>query len=286
MAKDAGPKKATRRPAAAEPEEHENLERWLLTYADMITLLVAFFIMMYSMSVLNIKKFEAAAISIRSGFGGHTTGGKGRYFTPEKSWLLVGDNIAELTYAPIMQEHQGEAKKRSTSITKRGTDLLRYVNTQLAFLKMDSIIQPVLDIKSEIGTRLCVVLSDKVFFEPGETSLSPEAIKIATHIGNSLTNSQMSILVEGYASHQPVETGNIDSWQISLERARQTAKCLVDNSEINPRRLVLMGYGKFKTAASTKKLAMTEDGEWKMLDDAQADKTLSNDRVVISVLIK
>ncbi len=53
---------------------HPGLERWLLTYADMITLLMAFFIMMYSMSVLNLAKFRQAAISIRSGFGGMMKG--------------------------------------------------------------------------------------------------------------------------------------------------------------------------------------------------------------------
>lgn len=51
-------------------EEHENLERWLLTYADMITLLTAFFILLYSMSVLNIAKFQKLAVSVRSGFNG------------------------------------------------------------------------------------------------------------------------------------------------------------------------------------------------------------------------
>ena len=52
--------------------EHENHERWLLTYADMITLLVAFFMMLYAMSVSNKAKFEELALSVRSGFGGNT----------------------------------------------------------------------------------------------------------------------------------------------------------------------------------------------------------------------
>ncbi|HEX2950478.1 MAG TPA: flagellar motor protein MotB, partial [Armatimonadota bacterium] len=56
-------------------EGHENSERWLLTYSDMITLLMAFFIMMYSMSVLNLTKFQQVAIAIRSGFGGVVKGG-------------------------------------------------------------------------------------------------------------------------------------------------------------------------------------------------------------------
>ncbi len=55
--------------------EHENAERWLLTYADMITLLVAFFIMLYAMSVMNQAKFQQLAISVRSGFGTSVTGG-------------------------------------------------------------------------------------------------------------------------------------------------------------------------------------------------------------------
>src|SRR5579875_957604 len=55
--------------------EHENAERWLLTYADMMTLLVAFFIMLYAMSVINKQKFQQLAVSVRSGFGGALTNG-------------------------------------------------------------------------------------------------------------------------------------------------------------------------------------------------------------------
>ena len=62
-------------------EEHENGERWLLTYADMITLLVAFFIMLYSMSVMNQAKFQQLAISVRSGFGQTVVGGAPTVFS-------------------------------------------------------------------------------------------------------------------------------------------------------------------------------------------------------------
>ncbi len=54
--------------------EHENEERWLVTYADMITLLMAFFIMMYAMSIVNLGKFNELAVSVRSGFGGTSPG--------------------------------------------------------------------------------------------------------------------------------------------------------------------------------------------------------------------
>src|SRR5258708_7996867 len=56
-------------------EGHANHERWLLTYADMITLLTAFFLMLYSMSVMSKGKFTALATSVRSGFGGAVDSG-------------------------------------------------------------------------------------------------------------------------------------------------------------------------------------------------------------------
>src|SRR5689334_24666079 len=58
-------------------ETHNNSERWLLTYADMITLLTAFFLMLYSMSVMSKGKFQQVALSVRSGFGGVLAGGTG-----------------------------------------------------------------------------------------------------------------------------------------------------------------------------------------------------------------
>ena len=64
-----------KRGRGAEALESAGMMRWLLTYADMITLLVAFFIMLYAMSVMNQQKFQQLAISVRSGFGGSVTTG-------------------------------------------------------------------------------------------------------------------------------------------------------------------------------------------------------------------
>ena len=81
-----------RRRKGGHAEGHGNSERWLLTYADMITLLTAFFILMYSMSVMNLTKFQQVAIAIRSGFGGQLQGG-GSVLNPAPGMMNAKPNV-------------------------------------------------------------------------------------------------------------------------------------------------------------------------------------------------
>lgn len=92
------------RKGKAREEEHENIERWLITYADMITLLMAFFIMMYAMSVVNKGKFAALAVSVRTGFGGPIAGALPEFLqiieaSASKPGMLPPDDYELLTAA-------------------------------------------------------------------------------------------------------------------------------------------------------------------------------------------
>jgi len=266
-----------------EAEEHENAERWLLSYADMMTLLVAFFIMMYSMSVLNIKKFSQVAISIRSGFGGETTGGKGKVISG-RNWTIIGTDIPSA--ASSSGEGGKKTGKQSVEEMIRDQAFLEHLKSQIAYLKLDRTIQPILDIEPNEGNRYSIILSDQIVFEPGNASVSDENVRLIQHVGGFLTNAPMKIVVEGFSGHFQGNSEFRDSWQLSLERARKVADCLISKSDINPRRITIMGYGEWKTASRARKLGMTATGEWKPAENVSAGINNSNDRVTLSVLVK
>ncbi|OGV68558.1 MAG: hypothetical protein A2283_20085 [Lentisphaerae bacterium RIFOXYA12_FULL_48_11] len=276
---------AEKKPRKQEHEEEppENAERWLLSYADMMTLLVAFFIMMYSMSALNLKKFSAVAIAIRSGFGGETTGGKGKVIAG-RNWAIVGSDVP----SAASSSGEGGKKKGKQAVEEIIHDqaFLEHLKTQIAYLKLDRTIQPILDVEPNEGNRYSVILSDQIVFEPGKASISEENARLIQHIGGFLTNAPMKIVVEGFSGHFQSNPEFRDSWQLSLERARKVADYLISKVDVNPRRITIMGYGEWKTASRARKLSMTATGEWRPSDDVSPGINNSNDRVTVSVLLK
>ena len=270
---------------AEEPEEHENAERWLLTYADMITLLVAFFIMMYSMSVLNLKKFQNVAISIRSGFGGPLGGKKGKAFFDAGGATMLKKADGGSPSKSSENQPTGRGNEEWNPETQASMTMLDYVSDQLAVLKLDESIQPILEIDTTAGNRLSVIISDQLFFETGQASLSDDNKKKLAHIGETLKDSPFRISVEGYSSPLRDTQTFQDSWQLSTERARGVVEYLSRDLRINPRRLSLSGFGEWHSPGKSRRLGMTAKGEWKALSDRSANDN-SADRVVVSVLLK
>ena len=163
--------------------------------------------------------------------------------------------------------------------------MLDYVSDQLAVLKLDESIQPILEIDTEAGNRLSVIISDQLFFETGKANLSDDNKKKLAHIGEVLKDSSFRISVEGYSSPLRDTQTFQDSWQLSTERARGVVEYLSRDLRINPRRLSLSGFGEWRNPGKSRRLGLTAKGEWKTLADRSA-KDESADRVVVSVLLK
>ncbi|MBI3986940.1 MAG: OmpA family protein, partial [Lentisphaerae bacterium] len=250
------------------------------TYADMITLLVAVFIMMYAMSVVNAEKFNQLAISIRSGFGGKNIDLNKRIFaTPSPN--VIGDEPG----VPVLAKPTDEMYSGTMDKPRYPLRLPDYVKTQLASLKLDASLQPVLDLNANEGPRISVIINDQLLFEREQTELSDDNRKKLAHIGAALREQPLRITIEGYSSPLPPGSRYKDSWEVASERARQVADCLVRESKINPRRLTLIGYGEWKAPGKSRKVALTGDGEWKTIGDRFPGEE-SVDRVVISVVIQ
>jgi chemotaxis protein MotB len=279
--------KPTHQKKEPEAEEHENSERWLLTYADMITLLVAFFIMMYAMSVVNLKKFHDVAISIRSGFGGPFGGNRGKMIIERKSYaqLMRKGSSSGNPSKPSVDQSRGQGNEEWNPETKLNMTMLDYVADQLAVLKLDETMQPILEIDSSDGNKLSVIISDQLFFEPNSAALTDENRKKIDHIADVLRDSPFRISVEGYSSPLHDTSKYHDSWELSTERAREVIQYLSGQTKINPRRLSLTGFGEWRSPGKSRRLGMTAKGEWKTLSD-RSEKDDDADRVVISVVLK
>ena len=252
----------------AEEGEHENTERWLLTYADMITLLVCFFIIMYSLSVMNLKKFDKVAIAIRSGFGGKLEGGKGAY-------IAASGNT-----------HFGEWQGNPVGVTYTEQDKrkLHHIRRQMAVMRLDRVLEPMVAMPLDDGNSFRVVLSDQLFFATGKFDIDPETRRQILTLGQYLKDITPMITVEGYSGQVAAADSVMDSWALSAERARSVINVLIKDCGINPEQLVLKANGERTIYGSSRRLALNHSGEWKELS-VNEEKDASPDRVIVWILI-
>lgn len=203
-------------------EESESSDRWLLTYADMITLLMAFFIMMYSMSVLNLSKFRQAAISIRSGFGGIIRGqGKSVFGT---SGMFASKP------SPI----EGDTAGVNWSMLK---PLVNYIDENTSE-NLD------INIGEDPRGIVITVRSDKMLFDPGSAEIRRRAEPVLDQIAKVLEKVNNEVRVEGHTCDLPPRQSRFeDNWELSGVRAANVVRYLLYEHGLDASRFSIAGYG-------------------------------------------
>ncbi|HLH79191.1 MAG TPA: flagellar motor protein MotB [Chthonomonas sp.] len=194
-----------------QPEHRENLERWLLTYADMITLLMAFFLMLYSMSVMSRGKFQQMAISVRQGFDG------------DKAAKGVGvgtDLAAERTYQQYMQSLQ---------------KLRQYVEQHH--------LEGAIHMSNDRRGIVISVLTDGLLFKSGQATLQPQSLPLLHQIAGLLRVLPNDVVVEGHTDDRPIHTLQFASnWELSAARAGAVVRDLILREGLPIRRFSAAGY--------------------------------------------
>lgn len=194
--------------------------RWLLTYADMITLLMAFFIMLYSMSVLNLAKFQQVAVSIKSGFGGELEG-RGRSILGSAGQFSIRPTLISGDTAGVPSQ------------------TVKKIQTMIKDQKLEDKVRLRVD---ERGLVISLA-TDKVVFGPGWASLSPSAMKIIDAVAGSLKDIPNEVRVEGHTCDLPVRSSEYPSnWELSTARATNVIRYLIDRKGFQPDRLSAAGY--------------------------------------------
>lgn len=236
-------------------EEEENQERWLLTYADMITLLVAFFMMMYSMSVLNLEKFKQAAIGIRSGFNGPVMQGKESGDSlVDKGRSTIIDMKAPVI-EPRLNKGAGQEPVRvqpprqvrpsfAVLRAQRVGALAEKINQSLAKVSPGKAVR----VLSENKGVAIELMADMIFFPTGTAQLSESAQKVLEAVAGVLVALPNEIAVEGHTNaFQPTpESKYKNSWELSTARATAVVNFLLTLKNIDPRRVAVMGYGQYR----------------------------------------
>ncbi|MBN1128578.1 MAG: flagellar motor protein MotB [Chitinispirillaceae bacterium] len=201
--------------------EKDRSERWLLTYADLITLLLIFFIVLYSMSQVDKKKFEAMSQSLAIAFGGV---GRGGVLESGRS-LIPGDKV----YKERLEMQNTEQKVRRM-IAQKGLEG---------------------KISTDLGPRgLVISVKDTLLFTVGSADLTGPAREIIQSVSHILEATPNAIRVEGHTDNVPIHTAKFFSnWELSTARATNVLQYFIARGGIAPERLSAAGYGEYKPSA-------------------------------------
>lgn len=227
---DASPKliEMRRRLRKFNPEEHENHDRWLVSYADFITLLFAFFVVMYALSSLNEGKYRVLSNSLVTAFRTPESNGGGPMIMSNPQLTSLRPSLRPKTTNQQLREAQAERMK---NIAREITQVMSPFSAQ----------GQVAVIETERGVT--VEINDSLLFSPGRAELAPEAERAIRGVGSVFAASEFPVTIEGHTDNIPISTALFPSnWELSAVRATTVLRIMM-SSGVTPDRLTAIGYG-------------------------------------------
>lgn len=231
-------------------EEHENHERWLVSYADFITLLFAFFVVMYSISSINEGKYKILSETLTGVFN-----------QPDRSIkpIPVGDDRPRTTQQPNDAMQQGGEDNVDGDPLTQIADAVREQFGDL--IGSDQL--------SVRGNELWIeiTLNSSLLFPSGDAMPADAAFGIVEKVARILAPYQNPIHVEGFTDNVPIHNAQYPTnWELSTARAASIVRLLAQDG-VAPSRLAAVGYGEFQPVA----------------DNASAEGRARNRRVVLVI---
>ncbi|NHZ99724.1 flagellar motor protein MotD [Massilia sp. CCM 8734] len=206
--------------------EHENHERWLISYADFITLLFAFFVVMYAISVVNEGKYKVFSVSLGDAFGGKD----------QKTASVASSNVPQLIVLPDpLIKRREEAMRREK---ERLTKLAQKLTSTLAPLVREGKVRV-----TQNSRGVSVEINASVLFDPGDATLTPESDQALRALAVLLKDDPHAVQVEGHTDPTPIRNALFPSnWELSAVRASSVVRLFID-SGVAPERLTAVGHG-------------------------------------------
>jgi chemotaxis protein MotB len=207
-------------------EEHENSERWLITYADLITLLLAFFILMYTMSKQDAQRYQEVAGHLKAVFtGGIGVAGRGSTLgkTPTELSFKGGDGSGvrelERQIKGVDEQSKGATAGRITVFADDRGIIVRAM--------------------------------EKAFFDEGKADLSDQAEKALDAIAPVIKSMNSHLRVEGHTDNVPIRTSEFKSnWELSVMRATEVVRYLIERHNFPPDKISAAGYSEYRPIVS------------------------------------
>jgi chemotaxis protein MotB len=227
--------------------EVESEERWLLTYADMITLLMALFMVLFSITSVNKSKLEVLSKTLQEAFSGKVLPGgesiRDSGADPESTKPPASEPpIPAITTLVGSAESKSDAAAKAKAKAKEQEDFRRLKKQIDSYARAKGLQDKVQTVIAQRGLVIRL-LTDRVLFDSGAAALKPEATPLLTKVADILRREGAhQVMVEGYTDAVPIR-GSVfpTNWELSTARASRVVRFLID-SRVPQGRLSASGY--------------------------------------------
>ncbi|WP_297494923.1 flagellar motor protein MotB [Acidocella sp.] len=237
------PRRGKKKPHA---EGHANHERWVISYADLLTLLLATFVVLYASSTRNHHKEDEIAQAFIKAF--HGTPPSITVQTPSGSRGVLQHHTS-----PIPEHAEAPGARLPKDVAHQLAQSMQAL--QALQLKLTALFQPLIDKHqvtiSNAPLTLTIQLDASVLFPSGEAALKPEAVTLLQQVAAGLVKlpANFRVVVQGYTDNQPIATAQFPSnWSLSSERSVSVVQ-LFTNAGLPGGQLAAEGFGQFAPVA-------------------------------------
>lgn len=231
---------------------HTNHERWLVSYADFITLLFAFFVVLYSSAQVDKRKAGKLALAIQVAF-------QELGVFPASTTQIPLDNNEPMPFSTVQAIQNVKHTTELGRIASQPQGTLQASDEEADLSILQSQLQQALG--HEIAMHqialhretegLVISMREFGFFESGSTILKPSALPTLDRIASLLAVRTYAIRIEGHTDNLPIHTAQISSnWELSTARATEIVRLLITRDNFSPARLSAAGYAEFHPIAS------------------------------------
>lgn len=206
---------------------------WMTTYADLVTLLMCLFVLLYSMSQIDVAKFEAVAESFRNRVIFFDGSPSTIDFEPTSDSATIRDQNPDIEKENFLDSDGFTSNQRSLQ------ELLREVE---GFLEENQLQDVISANRTDQGVVL--ILQERILFDSGQAELKPDGLPFLDKISLLLSKIPNYVRVEGHTDNRPISTVQYPSnWELSGARASSVIRHILDSGEFNPSRFIAAGYG-------------------------------------------
>lgn len=220
-------------------EVQDREDRWLITYADMITLIMVFFVVMYAIAEVKVTKLTPISYALNKNFSSSKNNDTIVFSEGEFSDIrkyIVGDKIVNILKSNL----EDLGKPPNPAVKQLGNNISSKLNEK----NMKNMVN--MEFKPD---ELTISLNTgKGFFERGSADINPITAQVLDTVADSCRDlpDSANIRVEGYTCDLPITSGNFPSnWELSTARATNVARYFIEKDNIDPWKLSASGYGEY-----------------------------------------
>jgi len=255
-------------------EEHANHEAWAIPYGDLITLLLAFFVVMYAISSINEGKYRVLADALSSAFGGpprtvtpiqlgmHQLRGSafdrpslvtpGSKSGPSSSTPIAAPRMKQVLDMPTFGNNGKDGAQGSQfAVSERESaqgEQLHSIGRRIQEALSELVKQKLVTVRRSYNYLEVEIQSD-ILFASGVAVPNPQAVDTVRRIATVLSGEPNAMRVEGYTDNLPIATAQFPSnWELSTARAASIVH-VMSQAGISPNRLAVVGYGQYQPVA-------------------------------------